>query len=125
LPEVLATADLHLVPLKTGLARSSVPSKLYSILAAARPVLASVDAGTEVATTIERAGAGVSIAPDDADAFVDALDSLLADPDTLVSMGASGRAFVEGWVSPAAVAESYERLFEDVRVDRLRRRARR
>lgn len=125
LPEVLAAADLHLVPLKTGLARSSVPSKLYSILAAGRPVLASVDAGTEVATTIERAGAGVSVPPENADAFVDALDTLLADRTALDRMGASGRSFVEGWVSPSAVAASYERLFESVRVDRYRARARR
>ncbi len=122
LPEVLAAGDLHLVPLKAGLARSSVPSKLYSILAAGRPVLASVDAGTEVATTIERAGAGVSVPPEDPDAFVSALDDLLADRDRLTSMGASGRAFVEGWVSPAAVGAAYERLFEQVRTDRLRRR---
>jgi colanic acid biosynthesis glycosyl transferase WcaI len=114
LPEVLAAADLHLVPLRTGLARSSVPSKLYSILAAGRPVLASVDAGTEVATTIERAGAGVSVPPEDPDAFCAALDELLDDPAGRAEMGTSGRRFVEGWVSPAAVGEAYERLFEAV-----------
>jgi colanic acid biosynthesis glycosyl transferase WcaI len=119
LPEVLAAADLHLVPLRTGLARSSVPSKLYSILAAGRPVLASVDAGTEVATTIERAGAGVSVPPEDPDAFSAALDDLLDDPGRRAEMGASGRRFVEGWVSPAAVGEAYERLFLAVR-DRRR-----
>lgn len=123
LPEVLAAADLHLVPLKRGLARSSVPSKLYSILAAGRPVLASVDAGTEVATTIERAGAGRSVRPEDPDAFVAALDGLLADRPAMARMGAAGRAFVEGWVSPQAVAAAYERLFESVRSDRLRRRS--
>jgi colanic acid biosynthesis glycosyl transferase WcaI len=45
LPEVLAAADVHVVPLRTGLARSSVPSKMYSILAAGRPIVASVDEG--------------------------------------------------------------------------------
>lgn len=121
LPEVLAAGDLHLVPLRRGLARSSVPSKLYSILAAGRPVLASVDAGTEVATTIERAGAGVAVEPEDPDAFCAALDDLLADPDRRAEMGRSGRAFVEGWVSPAAVGASYERLFERVAVARRER----
>lgn len=115
LPEVLAAADLHLVPLRTGLARSSVPSKLYSILAAGRPVLASVDAGTEVASTLERAGAGVSVPPEDPDAFSEALDALLADPARLERLGASGRAFVEGWVSPAAVGAAYEELFASLR----------
>jgi len=117
LPEVLAAADLHLVPLRTGLARSSVPSKLYSILAAGRPVLASVDAGTEVASTIERAGAGVSVPPEDPEAFNAALDELLEDPARMAALGAAGRRFVEGWVSPAAVGAAYERLFESV-VDR-------
>ncbi|HMV75685.1 MAG TPA: hypothetical protein PKB00_14010, partial [Microthrixaceae bacterium] len=109
-----------LVPLRTGLARSSVPSKLYSILAAGRPVLASVDGGTEVATTIERAGAGLSVPPEDADRFVAALERMLSDRTALAAMGASGRAFVEGWVSPAAVGAAYEQLFESVRVGRFR-----
>jgi hypothetical protein len=33
-------------------------------------------------------------------------------------MGAAGRAFVERWVSPAAVAERYEGLFEELRARR-------
>lgn len=111
LPEVLAAGDLHVVPLKRGLAKASVPSKLYSILAAGRPVLASVDPGTEVARTVERAGAGVAVGPDDPAAFHDALLALLADADGRRRMGESGRRFVEGWASPAAVAERYEALF--------------
>jgi colanic acid biosynthesis glycosyl transferase WcaI len=120
LPEVLAAGDVHLVPLKRGLARSSVPSKLYSILAAARPVLASVDPGTEVERTIERAGAGVAVAPEDPEAFNQALDELLDDPELRQRMGAAGRRFVEGWVSPRAVGGAYEQLFEQV-VERRRR----
>jgi colanic acid biosynthesis glycosyl transferase WcaI len=114
LPEVLAAADLHVVPLKRGLAWSSVPSKLYSILAAGRPIVASVDAGTEVARTIERAGAGVSVPPDDPEAFTKAIRAMLDQPADAVARGASGRSFVEGWASPAAVAEAYERLFEEL-----------
>jgi colanic acid biosynthesis glycosyl transferase WcaI len=122
LPEVLAAGDLHVVPLKRGLARSSVPSKLYSILAAGRPVLASVDPGTEVATTLERAGAGESVPPEDPDAFCGALAGLLDDPARRERLGASGRRFVEGWVSPAAVGAAYEALFEEVRGSHWRRR---
>ena len=115
LPEVLAAGDIHVVPLKRGLAWSSVPSKLYSILAAGRPVVASVDPGTEVARTIERAGAGLSVPPDDAEAFTKALRRLLDDPDEAQAMGRKGRSFIEGWASPAAVAESYEQLFDELR----------
>jgi len=111
LAEVLATGDVHLVPLKAGLARSSVPSKSYSILAAGRPLLAAVDPGTEVATIVDRAGCGVAVPPDDPAAFTAALKGLLADPDGRARMGAAGRRWVESWASPAAVAAAYEALF--------------
>ena len=125
LPEVLAAADLHVVPLRAGLARSSVPSKLYSILAAGRPIVASVDEGTEVARTVERAGAGLSVPPDDPAAFTAAIGRLLDDPQAAAQMGVSGRHFVEDWASPAAVAAAYETLFEELSATRPRRRARR
>jgi len=114
LPEVVAAADLHVVPLRAGLARSSVPSKLYTILAAGRPVVASVDAGTEVARTVERAGAGLAVAPDDPEAFTKAIERLIQAPAESEAMGASGRRFVEGWASPSAVAASYEALFDEL-----------
>jgi colanic acid biosynthesis glycosyl transferase WcaI len=120
LPEVLAAADLHVVPLKRGLAWSSVPSKLYSILAAGRPLVASVDPGTEVARTVERAGAGLAVPPDDPEAFTKAILRLLDDPHGAQTMGADGRRFVESWASPAAVAAAYESLFIELR-DRWRR----
>jgi colanic acid biosynthesis glycosyl transferase WcaI len=118
LPEVVASADLHVVPLRSGLARSSVPSKLYTILAAGRPVVASVDAGTEVARTVEAAGAGVAVPPDDPEAFTKAIERLIGAPDEAAAMGAAGRRFVEGWASPGAVAEAYERLFHELVVAR-------
>jgi colanic acid biosynthesis glycosyl transferase WcaI len=120
LPELLAAADLHVVPLKRGLARSSVPSKLYSILAAGRPIVASVDLGTEVANVVERAGAGLAVPPDDPEAFTKAINRLVTAPEEAAAMGASGRAFVERWASPAAVAEHYEGLFTEL-VGRRRR----
>ena len=115
LPEVLAAADIHVVPLRRGLARSSVPSKTYSILAAGRPVVASVDEGTEVARVVERAGAGLAVPPDDPEEFTKALATMLDDPERTRAMGAAGRAFVEEWASPAAIAERYEALFDELR----------
>jgi colanic acid biosynthesis glycosyl transferase WcaI len=115
LPEVLAAADVHVVPLRRGLARSSVPSKTYSILAAGRPVVASVDEGTEVARVVEKAGAGLAVPPDDPEAFTSALVTLLDEPERARAMGRAGRDFVEAWASPAAVAQQYEALFDELR----------
>ena len=65
LPELLATGDVHAVPLRRGLAEVSVPSKTYSILAAGRPVLAAIDPGTEVPRLLAASGGGVAVEPDD------------------------------------------------------------
>ena len=114
LPEVLASGDVHLIVLKAGLARSSVPSKLYSTLAAARPVLASIDPGTEISRVLAEQECGVAVPPDDVDAFEAALARLLDDDDARAVMGERGRAFVETWVSPSGVAAAYGRLFAEL-----------
>jgi len=115
LAEVLATGDIHTVLLRTGLARSSVPSKMYSILAAGRPCIASVDEGTEVSRALAEADAGVAVPPEDLDAFCAGLEPLLDDAATRLRLGENGRSWVESWASPAAVAQSYEDLFEELR----------
>jgi colanic acid biosynthesis glycosyl transferase WcaI len=110
LAELLATGDLHVVPLRRGLAHVSVPSKTYSILAAGRPVLAAIDAGTTIPRILDESGAGVSVAPDDAEQFTAAVTDLLGDRQRLTAMGQAGRRWVESAASPAAVAKSYETL---------------
>jgi colanic acid biosynthesis glycosyl transferase WcaI len=110
LSEVLATGDLHVVPLKAGLGAVSVPSKTYSILAAGRPVVAAIDADTEVPRLLAAAGAGVSVPPDVPEPFVAAIAEYVRQPERAALDGAAGRAFVEGVASPAAVAERYEAL---------------
>jgi colanic acid biosynthesis glycosyl transferase WcaI len=109
-PEVLATGDIHLVPLKAGLGRVSVPSKTYSILAAGRPVLAAIDAGTEVPRMLAASGAGLVVAPDDEAAFHRGLRSMLVDRGATAAMGVAGRSWVLGAASPMAVAQAYEQL---------------
>lgn len=114
LPEVLASGDIHLIALRKGLARSSVPSKLYSILAAGRPVFASIDPGTEVSRILEENQCGVSVPPEDLDAFESALAELVAATRDRTRMGERGRTFVENWASPAAVAMTYQELFDEL-----------
>lgn len=114
LAEVLATGDVHVVPLRTGLGDVSVPSKTYSSLAAGRPVIASIDAGSEIPRLLAAAGAGRSVPPDDLDAFVDALRGLVADPAARQGMGGSGRDWAVREASPSAVGRAYDRLLRSV-----------
>ncbi|HEY1368197.1 MAG TPA: glycosyltransferase family 4 protein, partial [Gaiellaceae bacterium] len=59
----LSSAHLHFVGLGRGLSGYVVPSRLYGILAAGRPVLVSADADSETAMVVERVGCGVVIPP--------------------------------------------------------------
>ena len=111
LSEVLATGDIHLVPLRAGLASVSVPSKSYSILAAGRPMLAAIDPNTEIPNMLRESGAGIAVEPDSAPAFIEALGQLVSNRELLLEMGARGRNWVETHASPASVAAQYEAIF--------------
>jgi len=113
-PDLLAAGDIHLVLLKSGLARSSTPSKLYGILAAGRPILASIDEGSEVASVVEKAGAGLAVPPDNAGAFIRALEEMLDAPTDLEAMGKRAREFIETWPTPQEQAKRYSDLFGDL-----------
>lgn len=114
LAEVLAAGDVHVIALRRGLARASVPSKLYSILAAGRAVLASLDSGTEVATVVSSQRAGIAVAPQDQAAFTAAVLELVDNSD-LAAMGSAGRQFVLQWASAKGVAAAYADLFEELK----------
>jgi colanic acid biosynthesis glycosyl transferase WcaI len=114
LGELLATGDLHVVPLRRGLAQVSVPSKTYSILAAGRPVLAAIDEGTAIPRLLADSGAGVSVAPDDPAKFTAAVADLLADRSRLTAMGTAGRRWVESATTAAVVASAYEALIMEL-----------
>ena len=115
LPEVLATGDIHVVPLRAGLGTVSVPSKTYSSLAAARPVVAAIDVDTEVPRLIAAADAGISVPPDDVATFVQAIRVLADDPDRRRHHGSGGRRWVIANASPAAVGIAYAQLLDRIR----------
>jgi len=114
LAEVLATGDIHVVPLRAGLGDVSVPSKTYSSLAAGRPVVAAIDLDSEIPRLLADAGSGIAVAPGDAAGFVAALRSLLDDSALASAMGAAGRHWAEREASPAAVGVAYDDLVRGV-----------
>jgi colanic acid biosynthesis glycosyl transferase WcaI len=115
LGELLATGDIHVVPLKAGLGRVSVPSKTYSIMAAGRPVVAAIDADTAVPRMLTESGGGVHTPPDQVEPFVSALRDVLADPDAARDMGLAGRRWAERNASPRAVGAAYTSLVDSLR----------
>jgi colanic acid biosynthesis glycosyl transferase WcaI len=114
LSEVLASGDIHVVPLRAGLGHASVPSKTYSSLAAARPVVAAIDPDTEIPRLLAASGGGSAVPPDDLDAFVAAIRELADEPGRARRLGSSGRDWVVREASPRAVVAAYEQLMRRV-----------
>jgi colanic acid biosynthesis glycosyl transferase WcaI len=111
LPTVLATADVHLVTLRRGLGWGTVPSKLYPILASARPVVVAVDEGCETWADVRAADAGICVQPENAHALAGAIEALFRDPARRQRFGSNGRRYAVEHRSIAAVATEYEAAF--------------
>ena len=91
---VFSLGDAGLIISKSGIGKSSVPSKTFGIMAAARPVLASFDKDSALVRLIEETDAGVCAAADDKEAFKSALISLYESRDTLREKGENGRKYL-------------------------------
>lgn len=95
----LNAGDVHFVMNAKGIKGVSVPSKLYGVMAAAKPVLGILEEGSEARLIIEEAGCGISVDPGDYEA-IDALierfiDMYTTGNEQLSLMGMAGRQFLE------------------------------
>jgi glycosyltransferase involved in cell wall biosynthesis len=88
---VLAAADAHVVTIKRGLEGVVVPSKIYGILAAGRPIIAVAPRQTDAASLGTRDGFGVAADPDRPAELTAIVRALLADPARLAAMGLAAR----------------------------------
>jgi len=110
LPQSLSAADVHVVGLAPGLAGYVVPSRLYGILAVARPVIVAADPESETAQVVDRIGCGIVVPPGRpellARAIRDAHDGLY----DLHAMGALGREWVEREADRSVAVRRYREL---------------
>ena len=90
-PYVMAAGDLHVVTVKRGLEGVVVPSKMYSIMAAGRPVLAVAPEESDVVRIVRREGCGVAADPDRPESVAEAVRQVLQDPAHRAEMGRRAR----------------------------------
>jgi glycosyltransferase involved in cell wall biosynthesis len=102
IPSVLAAPDAHVVTVKRGLEGVVVPSKMYGILAAGKPIVAVAPEETDAVSLGAKFGFAVSADPDSPDEVAAVIRSLVRDPDKVRSMGRAAR----------AVASDYDRVKE-------------
>ncbi len=124
IPALYGTADVCLIPLRSGFTAESVPCKLFSIMAAGRPAIASVDESSETAFLLARNGAGLTVPPESSRALADAILHYYRAPEARSLAGRNGRGLVETDFVPGAIAEKYLQLFEKA-IERDSRRSHR
>ena len=112
LPDSLGSAHLHYVGLAKGLSGFVVPSRLYGVLSAGRPVIVAADPDSETARLVEEVGCGVAIPPDRPDLLAgvirDAYDGRL----DLDDMGRRGREYVEREADRSVALARYRGLID-------------
>jgi glycosyltransferase involved in cell wall biosynthesis len=99
-------ASVGLVPLrKVDLFRTFIPSKMFELLAAGLPIVASVEG--EAAAILEESGGAVVVGPEDADAIASAIRGLRAEPARRRAMAERGRAFAVERYGRERLARAY------------------
>jgi colanic acid biosynthesis glycosyl transferase WcaI len=92
-PEVLAASDLCLATLRPEVQTPVVPSKILSIMAAGRPVLAAMSLQGDAPRLIDKARCGFCLPPGDAAAMAAAILRFSRNPGLAEQMGANGRQY--------------------------------
>lgn len=64
-PSMQAKADVLMLPLKKGVAKTALPSKLTAYMFSEKPIIASIDIDSEPADIIRDNGCGIVVEPED------------------------------------------------------------
>ena len=110
LQQSLSAADLHVVGLASGLAGYVVPSRLYGILAVAKPVIVAADPESETAQVVERAGCGIVVPPGRPELLARVIRDAHDGKYDLEAMGARGREWVEREADRSVAVRRYRDL---------------
>jgi colanic acid biosynthesis glycosyl transferase WcaI len=114
MPEINASCDIGTIPMTRVGAQDGFPSKVYSNLACAKPVIVSADVDSEMARLIARAGCGRVVPPEDPQAYADAVLKAYHERDALPAEGEHGRKFVENDFSRQSIARKYDTLIRQL-----------
>jgi colanic acid biosynthesis glycosyl transferase WcaI len=114
-PDMQSAADVMLLTTSAQIGSTSVPSKLITYLAVARPVICAVPALTDVATLVRERELGLVVPPEDPTALADAITSMSALPHAdLVAAGRRARAAALERHSFESAVARFDQLFTDV-----------
>ena len=110
LPHSLSAADIHVVGLAPGLAGYVVPSRLYGILAVAKPVIVAADEESETVEVVRHVGCGIVVPPGRPELLARAIRDAYDGKYDLEAMGARGREWVEREADRSVAVRRYRDL---------------
>ena len=110
MPEINSSCDIGIIPLTRAGAQDGFPSKIYSLLASAKPVIVSADEGSGMAQMVEQIGCGRVVPPEDRKSYTEAILKAFHERDRLPVEGERGRRFVEKDYSKDGIALKYDAL---------------
>ena len=111
---LLASADISLVTLNSGASNSSLPSKIFNIMASARPILAVADDFSEVARLVRNENCGVVVPPSLAELLAGKIEEIKDDLNQLEEWGKNGRQALEKQYSRKHCVDRYESAFRQL-----------
>lgn len=107
----LNAADVHLVVNQKGIKGVSVPSKIYGVMAAGKPVMGVLENGSEAYRLIQESQCGLVAEPQDYEDIITKIRELyLLEEDKLTRYGSSGRAYLEEHLRRDLSLEKYRQL---------------
>ena len=104
----LNTADVHLVTNQKGIKGVSVPSKIYGVLAVAKPVFGILEDASEAHMIIEESGCGKSVEPQDYEGIEALIQWFYDHRHESASMGDQGRAYLDDHLLMIDSLEKYK-----------------
>lgn len=110
---LLGDTDIGLVTLAAKV-ETAVPGKVYSLMAAGVPIIASVPLNGPVPEVLSRSGAGIAVAAGDSVALAEAIQELADDPGRRARLGAAGLAYAHTRATKANAIRQYHLLIEEI-----------
>ena len=106
----LNAGDVHFVVNAKGIKGVSVPSKLYGVMAAGKPVFGILEEGSEARLIVEEAACGKVVTPEDYDAIHELMDEFIRkkDSEALKQMGENGRDYLARHLTKDVSIEKYK-----------------
>ena len=114
LPNSLSSGDVLFVTVKEGVNGINMPSKLYTIMASGKPIIALGEPDSDVHIMVKNAQCGIFVEQGDLNGLVEAINYFRANPDEALQRGLNGRRYFEENYTLKIISKQYFELLSGI-----------